>query len=574
MARLQNPFPGRTYLQDEAAYFFGRERQTRELKHHIASRRLVALTGAPNTGKTSLLRAGLIPQLQKTGYQGLAGPQWKIVRFDPGTRPLDQLIQAVARRNILLPDQKPDPAFERELRRRFQTRSRGLVEAYQAAVHMSGYNFLLIIDQFEVFLQRDWDEEGAQFIRLLLAAIRDPELPIYLVLGIRSGALAACASYEGLAEPVMKGAYPLYPLTHDELDRAIRLPVEQQGASLQPQLRDQLIELLDHHPDQLMTLQAVMVRIWAAWEKAGGKGPLGPAHFAGWEEAVKDKEKPRKPKIQIEKDPRDSRTESPEPVVPPVTPEPRPPVEAPAGTALAQQAEAVFASLSPARQALSARLFKGLVWKNRFSQQRPQAMPVILDTLAASARQPVAEVMAVAQAWREAKLIRPLPPEPLEAVSLLELHAPGLVEEWTRLQTWMDEEAQDVEQYLQLVEGATKQKPLLTGPELARALAWRDSCQPTEDWARAYDPQYEAAMAWLAQAAQAAGQPVDPPPPPPPEREPARIQLRPEPPANPDPEPEPPAPEPEQPAAQETPEAPETPEPPEARPKIRISKRT
>ncbi|RMG66601.1 MAG: ATP-binding protein, partial [Bacteroidetes bacterium] len=495
MARPENPFPGRTYLQEEAPFFFGRERQVRELKHHISSRRLVALTGAPNVGKTSLLRAGLIPQLEQAGYQGMAGPHWKIVRFDPGTRPLDQLIQAVARRNILLPDQKPDPAFERELGRRFRSRPRGLVEAYQSAVHMSGYNFLLIIDQFEVFLQRDWDEEGAQFIRLLLSAIHDPDLPIYMVLGLRSGALAGCASYEGLADPVMRGAYPLYPLTHEDLDRALRLPIERQGGSLQPRLRDQLIELLDHHPDQLMTLQAIMVRAWTAWEKAGGKGPIGPEHFAGWQEAAEPstrKEPERKPRIHIERE----RSDTP---VPPTTEEPgseRPVISSPEsqkepsvpGSGPAHAAEQLYASLPEAQQALTARLFKGLVWNNRFTNQKPQAMPVIVDTLAASMGRPVAEVLSVATVWREARLIRPLPPDPLESVSLLELHATDLIDAWDRLADWMKEEAADLEQYLRLVEGASQNQALLTGPELDRALSWRDTFRPTEEWARPYDP--------------------------------------------------------------------------------------
>src|SRR5688572_31875068 len=89
------PFPGlRPFESNESALFFGRDEQCDELLSRLARRRLVAVVGASGSGKSSLVRAGLLPALQR-GYLPEAGSSWQIAAFRPGGNPIANLITAL-----------------------------------------------------------------------------------------------------------------------------------------------------------------------------------------------------------------------------------------------------------------------------------------------------------------------------------------------------------------------------------------------------------------------------------------------------------------------------------------------
>src|SRR5271165_2283674 len=85
--RTQNPYPGlRPFEIQESALFFGRDQQIAELMTRLQRSRLVAVLGVSGSGKSSLVRAGLIPALQRT-HLGGAGSQWRIVVTRPAGTP-------------------------------------------------------------------------------------------------------------------------------------------------------------------------------------------------------------------------------------------------------------------------------------------------------------------------------------------------------------------------------------------------------------------------------------------------------------------------------------------------------
>src|SRR5215472_6467426 len=97
-AGTDNPFPGlRPFESAEAALFFGRDEQCDELLARLAARRLVAVVGMSGSGKSSLVRAGLLPALSR-GYLPSAGSSWHIAVFRPGSDPLANLARALAGR--------------------------------------------------------------------------------------------------------------------------------------------------------------------------------------------------------------------------------------------------------------------------------------------------------------------------------------------------------------------------------------------------------------------------------------------------------------------------------------------
>src|SRR5215467_12453554 len=93
--RAVSPFPGlRTFSQDESELFFGREGQSDELARKLGQTRFVAVVGTSGSGKSSLVRAGLLPSLEG-GFMADAGAHWRMAIFRPQDDPIGFLARAL-----------------------------------------------------------------------------------------------------------------------------------------------------------------------------------------------------------------------------------------------------------------------------------------------------------------------------------------------------------------------------------------------------------------------------------------------------------------------------------------------
>ena len=141
-----NPFPGlRPFEFDENYLFFGREEQVSQLLQRLGSTRFLAVVGASGSGKSSLVRAGLLPELHG-GTMTSTSIAWEISIMRPGGDPLTKLAQALVESNLF-----GDVNEENVLQTR-ATLSRsglGLIEAYRQSDIEEGSNLLLLVDQFE-----------------------------------------------------------------------------------------------------------------------------------------------------------------------------------------------------------------------------------------------------------------------------------------------------------------------------------------------------------------------------------------------------------------------------------------
>src|SRR3954465_9487280 len=89
-----NPFPGlRPFRSDEHHLFFGREAQTAALLQLLGANRFLAVVGTSGSGKSSLVRAGLIAELHG-GTMTRAGSGWEVVVLRPGGSPVENLARA------------------------------------------------------------------------------------------------------------------------------------------------------------------------------------------------------------------------------------------------------------------------------------------------------------------------------------------------------------------------------------------------------------------------------------------------------------------------------------------------
>ena len=100
--KVENPFPGlRPFETDEYGLFFGREGQSDALIERLQRSHFLAVVGTSGSGKSSLVRAGLLPAL-RGGMMAGAGSGWRIAIMRPGNDPIGNLANALAEKDVLL----------------------------------------------------------------------------------------------------------------------------------------------------------------------------------------------------------------------------------------------------------------------------------------------------------------------------------------------------------------------------------------------------------------------------------------------------------------------------------------
>jgi hypothetical protein len=267
-----NPFPGlRPFTQEEDYLFFGREEQTLELLERLASNRFLAVVGTSGSGKSSLVRCGLLSQLLG-GNMLVAGASWEVAVTHPGGNPLALLTDAFL--DAGLSNREEEHARENLL----ATLSRshfGLVEAVKQAGLGAGTNFLLVVDQFEEIFRfheagQMQQEAANEFVSLLLEAVTQKEVPIYVVLTMRSDFIGECGQFEGLAEMVNRGEFLIPRLNREQYKRVIEGPIKVASGKITPRLLQRLLNDLGQQADQLPCLQHALMRTWSVWALSCG----------------------------------------------------------------------------------------------------------------------------------------------------------------------------------------------------------------------------------------------------------------------------------------------------------------
>lgn len=456
-----NPFPGlRPFEPDEDSLFFGRERQTDELLRRLRTTRFLAILGTSGSGKSSLVRSGLIPTLYGGGMTS-AGSRWRVAIMRPGVDPLANLAAALS-----APEALGETGDEELKQGFFETTLRasdlGIVECVREARIAPEDNVLVLVDQFEELFRykRSRREAGrddaAAFVKLLLAA-RESDAPIYIALTMRSDFIGDCMEFTDLPEVINDGVYLVSRMNRDELRSAITGPVAVGGAAIAPRLVSRLLNDVGDDPDQLPILQHAMMRTWEAWTADHEAGePLDLRHY----EAVGTMR-----------------------------------------TALSRHADEAFSELNGNQQLIAQKMFKALTDKE--SDVRGVRRPVSIREIRAISGATTIEVAAVIDRFRCDGRTFLMPPATtqLHDESIIDISHESLMRIWTRLAQWADEESRSAQLYLGLARAASRHEEgvaaLWRDPELQIVLTWRRKEAPTEAWAARYDPSFARAMAFL-----------------------------------------------------------------------------
>ena len=464
--RFTNPFPGlRPFETDEYRLFFGREGQSDALITRLQRARLLAVVGTSGSGKSSLVRAGLLPAL-RGGMMAGAGSGWRICIMRPGSDPFGNLSHALADRDVLpeagggLPPAETEALIEATLRRG----SLGLVDAARQARLADNEKLLVVVDQFEeLFRFREarattsTGDDASAFVKLLLEAAQQHELSLYVVLTMRSDFLGDCAQFQGLPEAINDGQYLIPRMTRDERRMAIAGPVGVTRGKIAEPLVSRLLNDVGDNPDQLPILQHALMRTWDYWQDRRNGGPLGLEHY----EAI--------------------------------------------GTmaaALSRHADEAFSELPNERSLLIAeRLFKALT--ERGNDNREIRRPTSLREICAIAEASEEEVVAVINVFRREGRSFLMPPAGvrLSPETVIDISHESLIRNWQRLKDWVNEEAQSARIYRRLAEAAVLNREgkegLLNDPALQIALDWREQHKANLAWAKRYQPEFETAIGFL-----------------------------------------------------------------------------
>jgi energy-coupling factor transporter ATP-binding protein EcfA2 len=271
------PFRGLQVFEEEhAPFFFGREALTQHLLEALRADRFLAVVGPSGSGKSSLVRAGLVPHIRRGALPGSA--EWPVVLLRPGPHPLD----ALATRLLPLLGPAADPLAARStLAATLAGGERGLHTTVQTilAAAPEGRRLLLVVDQLEELFTLCHDEaERRRFIEGLLYAATIAGGQTVAVVTMRADFLARAASEPGLAAR-LKGLELVGPMDAAELRRAILGPAERVGLRLEKGLVETILDDLGGEPGSLPLLQHTLLELWqrrrGGWLTTDAYGEIG-----------------------------------------------------------------------------------------------------------------------------------------------------------------------------------------------------------------------------------------------------------------------------------------------------------
>jgi Leucine-rich repeat (LRR) protein/energy-coupling factor transporter ATP-binding protein EcfA2 len=458
-AETTNPYVGlRPFDVDESLLFFGRNDQTLELLQRLHQHHFVAVVGSSGCGKSSLLRAGLIPAL-KAGYLVDDSDNWFIAIMKPGQNPLYNLAESI----LLQINPQTDSVAVSALVQKIEEEGADVIINLISAIQKEkNINFFLLVDQFEELFRFAMDQkdvskkdEAIDFVNIMLELSQQSVISFYVVITMRSDFIGDCSQFYGLPEAMNKSQYLVPRLNRVQLKMVIEGPAKLYGGKLDSALTSLLLNELGKVKDELPLLQHALMRIWDYEERINKSGALDLEDYS---------------KIGgIEK-------------------------------ALSFHADEALAVMNKEELEIAKQLFKALtaIDENGRKIRRPVLFSQLNDLTDGTEEQLRHIIDMFIKDKRSFLIINKTGDSGDE---IIDISHESLIRQWDTLCKWVEEEGESASVYLQLIEASKLnkkgKKDFLTGSELQLSLDWRKKFKPSAIWANRYKEGFEECMAYL-----------------------------------------------------------------------------
>ncbi len=479
----RRPYPGlRPFEKAEWPIFRGRDRLIQDILTILADNHFVSVIGPSGSGKSSLVRAGVLATLERRHSR--MGVRWRTGTMRPGASPLwsmaDGMLRALRPEMAAADGELPADEVAR-LGVLIDASEDGLATAARDAGLGEDENFLLLVDQFEEIFRYRSDQEGgerARLIEVLLAVANNKPSGIYIITTMRSDYLGDCARFKGLAETLNETHYLLPGMTEDELRQAIIEPAEIKKGRIEEGLVERLVEDIRGQEDQLPILQHTLLWMWIQEEERQQQGQS--ADDTAIRLGLADYE-------QLEAGRRGVKAEN-------------------IKNALSRHGNRILEAMPPEERRVAEIMFRRMVEVEEHSNRLRR--PTQCGTVASLAQVSLDVVQPVIDAFRavDASFIFASRRRVTDDTSIDIMHE-SLIRQWDTLDSWVRREKASYEVYSDLCRAAQHMREgqggLLTGVALSRAQHWLCEEQPTRLWARRYGGDFDAAMRFLTDSEEA-----------------------------------------------------------------------
>jgi WD40 repeat protein/DNA-binding SARP family transcriptional activator len=250
----ENPYKGlQAFGETDAEDFYGRESLIAEILAALGDRRLVAVVGPSGIGKSSVVKAGLVPALRRGALPG--SDRWVISDMFPGSYPFEELSAALLRVAVERPDDLVEELARDELGMRRVAKR----------ILPPGSELVLVVDQFEeLFTLTAEEDTRRRFLDGLTALASDQRSPVRVVLTLRADFLDHPLRYPEFGELLRAGMVAVAAPSEDELTETIERPAKRVGVRFEPGLVSQIVADVRDQPGGLPLLQYALTELFAA----------------------------------------------------------------------------------------------------------------------------------------------------------------------------------------------------------------------------------------------------------------------------------------------------------------------
>lgn len=271
----ENPYKGlRAFQEADSSDFFGRkalvDRLVARMAENTQQSRFLAVVGPSGSGKSSAVRAGLVPAIRRGTLYG--SQDWFIVQMIPGPKPLEELADAINR-----------VAINRlsDLASKLRANEQALNDIFAQVLPEPDSELLIVIDQFEEIFTLVTDEaEREHVLKLILNAVNHPSSRLRIIVTLRADLYDRPLLYQGFGDLMRERTEIVLPLNSSEMEQAIIGPVNRIGIRFEPGLVADIITQVNQQPGALPLLQYALTELFerregyiltrAAYQSSGG----------------------------------------------------------------------------------------------------------------------------------------------------------------------------------------------------------------------------------------------------------------------------------------------------------------